>query len=509
MSTSSFRITHRILVQWLLPLCLTAALAAYYVFQGTNGRFATLAWNTEYYDLAVEGFRRGHLHLAVEPSPWLLIQQNPYDPQLRSLWLWDALLYKGRYYIYWGPVPALCLWAFKGISGHEAKVHDQWLVLAFMLGRLLFGAALIWSIASRANRRVPRWASALAVVVFAFASPTLFVMARPVIYEASIAAGQCFLYAGMLAAFWALALPAWRTPLALLASLAWGLAFNSRVTLLLVVPLLAASSAFLVFRRSGWRWRSGLSALLAFGTPLGLCLLACGWYNYARFGSATDFGVSYQLTGRPFTTSSIYVLPNLVSYLTAGLDWRCSFPYVILSLTRIPTPLITWPADYDLGGWVLGERVGGVLVVTPFCWLIGWLPVRWLLRSFRRRRQLQGGETPVCSKLECWAIACGLAITLSLVPALGAYTASMRYLEDAGGGLLLAASVAGFALLRTSRASSRGASWLGATAFTGLALYTIFVGVCLGFTGHAENFIRENQPLFLELLTRFSVCTWL
>ncbi|HEY2733578.1 MAG TPA: hypothetical protein VGI70_06315, partial [Polyangiales bacterium] len=231
--------TERRLCDRVLTLLLLSLLSAYYAFVVTAGKFAVLGWNTHYYDLAAEGFRLGHLYLPILPSPFLLASANPYNPINRALWLWDTLLFDRHYYIYWGPVPALCLLLVKSLSGYRAVVADQWLVLAFMLGRLYAGAALILSVSS-ASPRPPRWVLLLSIAIFALASPTPFVLARPLVYEASVASGQCFLFCGLLAGYWGLNRPRRQTLLFAIAGLCFGLSLGSRVTMLLVTPLMAA-----------------------------------------------------------------------------------------------------------------------------------------------------------------------------------------------------------------------------------------------------------------------------
>ena len=185
-----------------LPLLLLFSL--YYAFIVTSGTFGVLQWNTHYYEMGADGFRAGHLYLAVQPSAALLAKTNPADPENRSLWLWDTLLFNRHFYIYWGPVPSLCLLAFKLLTGYAGSIKDQWLVLIFALGRLWAGSALILSFSHAPDERQPRWVVATALAVFALASPMPYVLVRPLIYEASVMAGQCFLFCGLLAAFWGL-----------------------------------------------------------------------------------------------------------------------------------------------------------------------------------------------------------------------------------------------------------------------------------------------------------------
>jgi hypothetical protein len=69
------------------------------------------AWTpyTRYYDRQADAFLAGSLSLLEKPPAELLALANPYDYHNREGlgYLWDASLYRGKYYLYWGPVPAL------------------------------------------------------------------------------------------------------------------------------------------------------------------------------------------------------------------------------------------------------------------------------------------------------------------------------------------------------------------------------------------------------------------
>ena len=66
----------------------------------------------EPYNLLAKGYLSGHLSLSILPAPELLALPDPYDPIANArLRIWDATLFKGRYYLYFGPTPALLLFA--------------------------------------------------------------------------------------------------------------------------------------------------------------------------------------------------------------------------------------------------------------------------------------------------------------------------------------------------------------------------------------------------------------
>lgn len=499
-------VTRRDLPAWraALPIgLLLAALSLYYAFVATAGTFRLEAWHTDYYDLLAEAFRQGNLHLPVDPDPRLLAKDNPFSRRNSSLWLWDASLYGGRYYLYWGPTPGLLLLAFKLITRSSEKIYDQWLVIVFMCARLYAGAALLW-VWSLRSRQLPRWVVLLAIAVFGLASPSPYFLARPLIYEASIACGQAFVLWGLFAAYRGLLDPLRKRVWFVGAGVCWALALASRGSLIAATPVLVVLSAVLANRRCSYPLRVIARDMLALGLPVVICLGAHAAYNYARFDSPSEFGLTYQLTSRPFGARWRFVLPNLVSYLSSEVAWSCEFPFASLPVKRELTDRIIWPEDYDSGDHDKGETAAGIFVATTICWLL-WV---WLGRACRgapdalRRWRLR------ISNHELWLLACALALLLAMAPASRMWMANTRFLQDGMAGLLLASLLAGFWIIRRKRRTTLGPlTVLARVCFIGLALHTIAVGVLLGFTGHMENFRRENKALYEYLQRDLSICS--
>ncbi|HKP63841.1 MAG TPA: hypothetical protein VJV78_44205 [Polyangiales bacterium] len=489
----------------LLTTLLLLGLSAYYLFVSTSGTFDTIRIRTDFYDLAAEGFRNGHLYIPVEPQALLLAQPDPASQTWRPLWFWDAVLFQRHYYIYWGPVPALLLLAFKLLTGFHGSVSDQWPALFFMLGRLYGGAALIWTFARSLSERPPYWAVFCSILIFGVASPTTFVVARPHIYEASIGAGQCFLFWGLWAALVGLLHRRYQLPAFIFAGLCWALALNSRTNMIVVAPILVVITAAFAWRRSGYAWGQGLRALFSLGIPVGLGLVACFAYNYVRFGSPTEFGLTYQLTGRQFGGgSSAYILPNIVSYLFAELEWSCRFPFARLPMLRQLTSWIEWPVTYDVGAYEAGERVAGLLVTTSWSWLIA----VWVWPTLKAAaRFVRSGPQAVTLGLgdpALWLVSVSLCSVVSIAPSLFVFMGSMRYLEDPAGGVLIIATIACFWLLR--RAQRPVPRALARLLVISVVLHTVVVAVCLGFSGHFDNFRQMNPLLFQRLFDTYSLC---
>jgi len=171
-------------------LPLLALISLFYVTLGSAGRFVDLTIaQTNYYDRLAQGFREGHLYMIDTPSPVLLRQANPFAPGNLPHWIWDASFYRGHYYLYFGPVPALLLVSFRALTGYEDVITDQWPTILFLLGRLYAGAALLLGVARRAKSPPPTWLILLCVAVFGLAHPVPYIAARPNVWETALAGG--------------------------------------------------------------------------------------------------------------------------------------------------------------------------------------------------------------------------------------------------------------------------------------------------------------------------------
>lgn len=486
-----------------LVLPLLIAISVFYAFLASSGRFTDLPGiQTNYYDRMAEGFRHGHLYIDEQPDPALLAQANPFADENMELWLWDATLVHGHYYLYWGPVPALLLLAFKLVSRHSGEVTDQWPTLLFMLGRLYAGAGLILALAHYMRMRRSTWLVGLSVAAFGLASPAPFIVARPHVYEAGLAAGQCFLMVGMCAALAGVVRARVRTRCFLLAGVFWSLAIGSRITMLFAVPALIATTALVVWFPSRRNWISLLRDALAMSVPVAATLVGYAYYNHARFGSVLEFGTTHQVTLQRFTTAREHILPNLYSYLLAPVEWSCRFPFVSAPRYRPLPDILFWPSSY-----LTFENVSGLLITSSWCWLVAVALLRPLSACYCAMRDPVARLESKATHPELWAIISGFAVLPAILPVLGLWEASMRYSADALGGLLIIATVTAFWLKRRTDGVDqllltlpiRGGLVL-------LGLHTCFVGSFLAFASYNEPFKQNNPLLYESLEEQFSFC---
>jgi hypothetical protein len=480
---------------------------AYFVFVVSAGTFTTWPTYTRYHDLLADGFRAGHLHLAVEPSPALLRQADPLDPKHLGLWLYDASLYRGHLYLYWGPVPALLLAAAKAALRFGGEVGDQVLVFAFATLQLLFGNLLLRAMARRLAPSLGGWARALAHGVFSLATPLPWLLAHGAVYEVAIAGGQAFLVTGLYAAFLATCRPSFDRAgrgLLLGAGTALALALGCRISLAPALALLALLSAAAT---GAWRGSGDAGAaarrLLWLGAPLAVAALLLCLYNWLRFDAFLDFGIAHQTTTMPFRTSSGYVAANLYSYLLRPLARTCRFPWVVapwgLGARAFP------PGFAIPEGYATLEPNAGILVAVPWAWLGiaagGTFAARALLR-----RDPRAGTAPRerVSPLAWCTAAAAILVFVPPLPFIGLFVSTMRYLADVRVGAVLAGTLGAWLLMAQPWPRPMRATLV--LAYLLLAGSTIAYGVLLAFESYDAHFERHNPDLYRELVERLSLC---
>ncbi len=280
---------------------------------------------TDHFNLLSHGFLKGHLHLDGDVPQALIDAPNPYDPKLRPNVpvLHDASFFRGKYYIYFGPVPVVTLFLpFTAITGHDLPLpYGVWL---YCSGGFLALVGILLGMQRRYFPRASVWSLTAALLALGGGSMLVALLRRPHIWEISGAAGFGFFAVSL----WCLfrALHSSRTALWTLAGgLALGLAVGSRPTYIVCSAIFALPLLWRKNPHYGWRpffaATAGCSAIV-----LGLLV-----YNYARFENPFEFGQKYQLSaiieGDAKHFSLSYVWFNIRIYFLAPLRWIATFPF--------------------------------------------------------------------------------------------------------------------------------------------------------------------------------------
>jgi hypothetical protein len=461
--------TRHFIVSIILCSILILTLYVWIVSRGTWTQWPT---RTTYYDQQAASFAHGQLALAAKPNAALLTLSDPYVPANRANipFPLDVSLYGGKFYLYFGPVPALLLLLPKTLV--RGPIGDQYLVFLFGFGIFICLSLLIIKLWKRYFLDIPPWMVILGILLAGLVAPLDAILNGSSIYDAAITGGQFFFLAGW---YWALdtldpqSISKWKLAMT---GLLWGAALGCRITLILPIGLMALM-VILALIRNSLQDRSlagSIPPVVSFALPLLLCLIALGWYNWARFGSALETGISYQLAGpnlekhRQDIFSSSYIVQNLYNYVFNAPERQPAFPYVAFAPGKVKPvrSFVSLPHIYD------AERMTGTRYTAPFL-LFALIPaVVALLRM------------PPRDSFPIRWITAGLygSFLSEFVFFMAFFWAAERYLLDFLPSLLLL-SIIGFWQLSRSFDGTRVGRILYAACGIGLAAFSMIVSTLL------------------------------
>lgn len=464
-------------------------------------------WNSysRYFDRQADAFLAGSLALLEKPSTQLLALANPYDYHNRAGvgHLWDVSLYQGKFYLYWGPVPAVLAAALKLI--HPGQVEDQYLLMFFMVGLTVVLAALLHWLRKTFFPNTPAWTVLLLTMIGGLSTPVLWLINRPSVYETAIAGGDFFLVLGLYAALRGMAARRGNAWLAV-AALAWGASVGCRVNNAIAVIWLAAlTGLFLMFRaKRTWGW---VVPAVCLGLPLLACAAGLGWYNLARFGSLLETGHRYQLTGPALPAdynlviSARYIVPNLYNYLFRPLvySWK-DFPFVFApNLNQKMWPWFIWLPEH----YYSAEPVAGIFLSIPFFWLIA-LPILRPLRAgwnWANERSMQPAQPSHPLLPWAWWMIAG-ATLLNLGSLLVFISSTMRYLADVAPLMTVLTGLCiwwGLDFLHQRPGLQR----LLLAAVVVLGLMSVWIGLFINFRVGDQRFETNNPHLYRAIAQFF------
>jgi hypothetical protein len=446
----------RLLSAAIVGLSLWAMIWASSDADGSAPAFLWRGQKADYYNLLVDGFLDGHLSLKVPPDA------NGQLPHLM-----DASLYRGKYYLYFGVVPAVLLYLpYAALTGHDLPGNAA--VLFEVAGGFLF-SVLLFRAARRAHfptLTAPLEAGCL--LLLAFGGGTAILCFDGGFYEVAIAGGYLCFTAALLGLYHVM-----QNHPAALRWMAWasgwaGLAVGCRPTYLFALPILLMPAWGAWRRRDIPRARRLALAAMLPAAVVGATLAA---YNQARFGSPLEFGFRYQVNvlmrrGLPLARPE-FVWPNLKWYYLTPPELSPFFPYVL------PIEAAARPAQYY--GY---ELIHGQWLVLPLVFGTAALLVLAL-----RKAKLPGPS------LLRFSAGAGLAFLATCLTMLSFGFRANRYVVDFQP-MLVIAIVLGAAASRTAlmHAAPFAARWLGRLFVIGaIALSAFNYAVGMQWMDHLAN----------------------
>ena len=343
--------------------------------------------NAQQYAELAKAMAHGQLYLEEEPPQWLQDMADPYDKGARDEaqketgepYLFDVAYRDGHYYVYFGVVPVVLFYLpFYLLTGANFPTAIGVLIacVAFVLGC----SALLDRFARYHFKRVSLGLYLLLQIPLVTCCGILYLLKFPTFYSLPIMLGLAFSVWGLY--FWmrgraSAARSTGPEKWYLAGSLCMALVVGCRPQLV-VLSLLA----FPLF------WRPYITERRLF-TPRGAREFAClvapyavvaaglMGYNYARFGSLTDFGANYNLTVNDMTKRGWNLgrlAPALFAYFLQPPCVTGVFPYV-------------QPAPFDttyMGQTIKEVTFGGILACLPVLWV---LPFAKRILALRMRQR--------------------------------------------------------------------------------------------------------------------------
>lgn len=431
-----------------------------------------------YYDLLGRAFANGHLYLPVKPQPELAALANPRDPRFsgrNGYGLLDTVLYRHRYYLYHGATPALLLFApWYLVTRHDLPENFAAFLLA-ILG-YLFLSRLFLRVLSYASIPVTAPILALCLLTLGVGQSVPFLLHRVKVYEVAIACGYFCVSAGFYFLFRWLSSSQARALWAALSGLCFGLAIGARPHL----GLAAAAAGFVLVVRFAKR------DLLPFTVPVLASIAAMAAYNYARFESPVEFGLSYQVADPSYQNirlSMVNEIPGLYYILLCQPRFAPEFPFVRLAWRQpFGSDENTMPAHYFL------EPTAGIPAIAPVVCLAILLPF------YRKRLDIQRGLFAFLAAIGAFALICILFIAATGLM-------SQRFEVDFAPSLVFVGCVVASELL--INLPNRVKKF--ATAAVALVmLYTIGANAALALQGPYDQFVQASPATFVKLARWFS-----
>lgn len=319
----------------------------------------------QYYKL-IDAFKKGQLYIDEKVEPRLMELENPYDKNDRNIkkipFRWDHSYYNGKYYVYFGVVPAITMYLpYNLITGKNLPnyIALYFIALMFMIGIIV----LLWQIIKKwYEGRVPL--SIYLLLCFgAMFCGLAYIAQKPDFYSLPSLMAVVLAIFGL--AVWLSAekknddgtkeISTWRITLgAILIALIAGC--RPQLLIVIVFGILLFWNA--VFKDRTLFSKSGLKQTAGIVLPFVIVAAGIMWYNAARFGSVFDFGANYNLTTNDMTSRGFVfgrIGLGIFSLLFQPLSVNSIFPFIH-----------DMGADNVYQGLTLTERlIGGVYFLYP------------------------------------------------------------------------------------------------------------------------------------------------
>ena len=308
--------------------------------------------NDIYNKYLVDAIIQGKASIDLEPSEELKKLENPYNIEDRQNidYSFDTAYYNGKYYVYFGAVPAVLLFVpYKIITGQYLGTDVGTFI--FVILSMIASTMLIIEIYKRWFKKLPFAMLIIFIISGLISGMYVWNTWRMWAYELAIMSGYFFVQFGLWLMMKATRdLNRLKLKYVFLSCLSMALAVGCRPTLVLASALLLPFIYDILKNTKKENRVNLLKTIASIIIPYIIVAIPIMIYNYARFGSIFEFGAKYQLTVVNVTDlSDRYkdIPKGLYQYLLQPPKIVHEFPYL--------------QVDYSTEGFTLNYHNGGII----------------------------------------------------------------------------------------------------------------------------------------------------
>ena len=316
----------------------------------------------------VSAFAKKQVHLLEEPSEGLLELENPYDFYERNEkleknvdYIWDAAFFNGKYYVYFGPLPALMIMLPYHLITHEFLTTAT-LTMIFNMLAVVELAILVKEIFKKYFPKAQFKYMFMAICIMIFGTALIWINVAPRFYELVMSAGLFFTLLGFLLIF-----NASNSENKLYRKLFFGALFlalavackpTQLLSSILIIPYI-----YHIIKNNKTQKRKIVKILLCILIPYVIIGSLLMFYNYIRFGNVFEFGTKYQLTVKDMTNykTTLLIVPTGILCDLFNLPvFKAVFPFIQSNGNIIDTFSYYYAEDIP----------AGIFILSPICFCI-------------------------------------------------------------------------------------------------------------------------------------------
>lgn len=271
--------------------------------------------------------------ISLEPSEELKNLENPYNPEERENveYYFDASYYNGKYYIYFGIVPAILVFVpYTLITGQYLPISSGTFI--FVIIAIIASAILAIQIYKRWFKNLPFNLLILFIVSLWISGLYIWNTWRIWAYELTLISGFAFVLLGLICILLATKNKNnINMKYLVLSCLCMALSVGCRPTFLLSSFLLIPFLYDII--KTSYKNKKLKYAIPAIVIPYIIVAIPLMFYNYIRYDSIFEFGAKYQLTAVDVTNlSDRYkdIPKGLYEYLLEPPKFKTEYPYIEL-----------------------------------------------------------------------------------------------------------------------------------------------------------------------------------